>query len=85
MGQRSHNSLIAVALLATIIADAALAREEGNMRVTSTAFSNQSAIPALYTCEGKDISPALAWMDLPTDAKSLVLIVDDPAFHPPAG
>jgi Raf kinase inhibitor-like YbhB/YbcL family protein len=63
---------------------AALAREEGNMRIVSTAFSNQSAIPALYTCEGKDISPALTWTELPADAKSLALIVDDPDAPDPA-
>jgi Raf kinase inhibitor-like YbhB/YbcL family protein len=54
------------------------------MRITSTAFSNQSAIPALYTCEGKDISPALVWTDLPADAKSLALIMDDPDAPDPA-
>ncbi len=32
------------------------------MRIVSTAFSHQSAIPALYTCEGKDISPPMAWV-----------------------
>lgn len=85
MRQRSHNSLIAVSLVAIITAAAtALAREESKMRINSTAFSNQSAIPALYTCEGKDISPALAWTDLPTEAKSLVLIVDDPDAPDPA-
>jgi Raf kinase inhibitor-like YbhB/YbcL family protein len=84
MGRQSHNALIAAALTATITATAALAFEEGNMRISSTAFSNQSAIPALYTCEGKDISPALAWMDLPAGAKGLALIVDDPDAPDPA-
>ena len=54
------------------------------MRITSTAFSNESAIPSLYTCEGKDISPPLAWADIPAGAKSLALIVDDPDAPDPA-
>jgi len=76
--QARHALIPAVVLTAAITAMAALAREEGNMRIVSTAFNNQSAIPALYTCEGKDISPPIAWLDLPAGTKSLALIVDDP-------
>lgn len=54
------------------------------MRITSTAFRNEGTIPKLYTCEGKDISPPLAWTDVPTGAKSLALIVDDPDAPDPA-
>jgi len=46
--------------------------------LTSAAFAAFGAIPALYTCEGRDVSPALAWTGVPAAAKSLVLIVDDP-------
>lgn len=48
------------------------------MNLSSPAFSAQTAIPSLYTCEGADTSPALAWSHIPTNAKSLVLIVEDP-------
>jgi Raf kinase inhibitor-like YbhB/YbcL family protein len=65
-------------------ASAALAREEGTMRISSTAFGNHGAIPALYTCEGQDLSPPLAWSDVPTGTKSLALIVDDPDAPDPA-
>ncbi|MBN1142294.1 MAG: YbhB/YbcL family Raf kinase inhibitor-like protein [Deltaproteobacteria bacterium] len=44
----------------------------------STAFANGGGIPSRYTCEGKDLSPPLAWSGIPAGAKSLVLIVDDP-------
>lgn len=54
------------------------------MRLTSTAFSHEGAIPTAYTCEGRDISPPLTWSDLPTGTKSLVLIVDDPDAPDPA-
>jgi Raf kinase inhibitor-like YbhB/YbcL family protein len=48
------------------------------MILTSTAFSAGGEIPEQFTCEGSDLSPALAWTGVPDGAKSLVLIVDDP-------
>ena len=35
-------------------------------------------IPAKYTCDGQDVSPPLSWSGVPDNAKSLVLISDDP-------
>ena len=46
--------------------------------LTSPAFGPGGAIPALFTCEGSDVSPPLEWTGLPPGTKSLVLIVDDP-------
>ena len=54
------------------------------MELTSTAFSDQAPMPALYTCEGRDISPPLQWNGLPEGTQSLVLIVDDPDAPDPA-
>lgn len=48
------------------------------MQITSAAFDEGDAIPALYTCEGDNISPPLAWSGIPPQTQSLVLIVDDP-------
>ncbi len=48
------------------------------LAITSTAFGHGGAIPAAHTCEGKDVSPALAFAGVPSGAKSLALIVDDP-------
>jgi Raf kinase inhibitor-like YbhB/YbcL family protein len=48
------------------------------LTLTSTAFTHGSEIPAKYTCEGHDISPPLTWSGIPAEAKSLVLIIDDP-------
>lgn len=47
-------------------------------QITSTAFTHEGQIPTLYTCQGRDISPPLAWSGLPAGTKSLALIVDDP-------
>ncbi|HET6495405.1 MAG TPA: YbhB/YbcL family Raf kinase inhibitor-like protein [Thermoleophilia bacterium] len=46
--------------------------------ITSTSFTDGGSIPSTYTCEGDDISPPLSWDGVPDDARSLVLIVDDP-------
>jgi len=54
------------------------------MNLTSPAFKNNGSIPSVYTCDGKDISPALDWSGVPKNAKSLVLIVDDPDAPDPA-
>jgi Raf kinase inhibitor-like YbhB/YbcL family protein len=54
--------------------------EEGGqaMKITSSAFKNNEYIPAKYTCEGEDINPELNISDIPEEAKSLALIMDDP-------
>jgi len=54
------------------------------MRLTSQCFVDQGDIPKKYTCDSKNISPELAWSDVPEGAKSFVLIVDDPDAPDPA-
>jgi hypothetical protein len=54
------------------------------MTLTSSAFAAGAAIPSRYTCEGQDLSPPLAWSGAPANAKSFVLIVDDPDAPDPA-
>jgi Raf kinase inhibitor-like YbhB/YbcL family protein len=54
------------------------------LTIASTAFAPNATIPAVYTCEGRDISPPLAWQGIPPGAKSLALIVDDPDAPDPA-
>jgi phosphatidylethanolamine-binding protein (PEBP) family uncharacterized protein len=54
-------------------------KPRGNvMQLASTAFNEGGPIPARFTCDGSDASPALKWSGLPSEAKSLVLIADDP-------
>lgn len=48
------------------------------LSLTSSSFDHEGEIPSQYTCEGKDMSPELAWSGLPAGTQSLALIVDDP-------
>ena len=54
------------------------------LRITSSAFADGGEIPAGFTCEGGDLSPALSFSGVPEGAKSLALIVDDPDAPDPA-
>lgn len=48
------------------------------MKITSPAFENSAPIPDKYSCKGENFNPELNFSDIPTDTKSLALIVDDP-------
>lgn len=55
-----------------------------SLALKSTAFVEGGDIPTRHTCEGEDVSPPLAWENLPDGTVSLVLIVDDPDAPDPA-
>lgn len=46
--------------------------------IFSSAFEEGARIPARYTCDGQNQSPALSWRDLPPGTRSLALIAEDP-------
>jgi len=66
-----------------IVLQAALAQdptpaESRIIIVSSSAFIEGTLIPSKYTCEGVDMNPPISLADVPPEAKSLVLILDDP-------
>lgn len=46
--------------------------------LTSPSFVEGGAIPVVHTCDGQDVSPALAWEGAPAGTAALALVVDDP-------
>jgi Raf kinase inhibitor-like YbhB/YbcL family protein len=50
----------------------------GKIKITSTAFENDGAIPTKYTCSGADVNPPLVISGVPSNARSLALIIEDP-------
>src|SRR5438874_13738029 len=66
---------ISAVLLAAI---ASFAAGGARMKITSSAFREGESIPSKFTCVGGDTSPPLQIGDVPSGAKTLALIADDP-------
>jgi Raf kinase inhibitor-like YbhB/YbcL family protein len=48
------------------------------MKLESPVFEHEGNIPQKYTCDGEDVSPPIMWTEVPTNARTLALICDDP-------
>ena len=51
---------------------------QGQIQLTSSAFTHGSPVPRAHTCEGDNTSPPLSWSGVPLERRSLALICDDP-------
>lgn len=47
-------------------------------KLKSSAFKEGDMMPAKYTCDGDDVNPLLEVRNVPPEAVSLALVVDDP-------
>lgn len=83
--QRSMSISMGLGVALAMACGAAWATDgKKTMELSSSAFAQHGDIPSLYTCEGSDQSPPLAWSGLPAGTLSLALIVDDPDAPDPA-
>jgi hypothetical protein len=55
------------------------------MRLSSTAFGEGESIPRRYGYREENVNPPLELRDVPDDAASLAVVVDDPDAVEPAG
>jgi Raf kinase inhibitor-like YbhB/YbcL family protein len=66
---------VCMIVAATLVA---LAAGGGKMKITSSAFQEGGTIPEKFSKNGQNVNPELRIEGGPVEAKSLVLIVDDP-------
>ena len=69
---------ILLLMSALVCAGSVFAAPETSMSVSSNEFSNGGTIPPRFTCEGANDSPSLRIALIPDNAKSLVLVMEDP-------
>jgi Raf kinase inhibitor-like YbhB/YbcL family protein len=73
------NSVYLVLLGALLALPGATAQgSPSRIDVTSSAFQSGGTIPDRFTCKGANRNPPLRFDGIPKNARSLVLIVDDP-------
>lgn len=61
------------------------AEQMGELRLTSPAFEDGERIPERYGRDAENVNPPLSIANVPADAESMTLIVDDPDAVDPAG
>lgn len=81
MNRKAAVAGVTFALACLLLGSSVLAKASRSVErvtVNSSAFSSNGKIPNNFTCEGANVNPPLRFNGIPANAKSLVLIVDDP-------
>lgn len=71
----SGNLAAAIVLLIPV---GALSLLDATLGFSTSSFRPNGEIPARFTCEGSDLSPALSWTDPPAGTRSFALVMSDP-------
>jgi len=68
-----------ILVLSSLCVSAVFAEDKAvQFSLSSPTFINNGLMPARYTCDGDNISPALNWNSVPPRTKSFALLVKDP-------
>src|SRR6266581_8009049 len=73
-----QKTIVAVTSAIVLAAIVSLAVGGAKMKITSSAFQEGGDIPSKFSRDGQDINPALRIEGTPSNAKTLLLIMDDP-------
>lgn len=76
MRRRALLGAFAAAVLT--IAAAGVAAGAAKLTLKSSAFAAGATIPGKYSCDGANVSPALAWTGAPAATKAFAILMDDP-------
>ncbi len=76
---------VLICLFSVVLACALAAGQDEAMtiKITSAAFENKQPIPLKHSAYGDNLSPALAWTNLPEGTKQIAIIMDDPIAPTP--
>ena len=80
MGERleKEEKMKSFVIIFLVLLSLALMSQAKKMVLNSPAFKEGDLIPKIYTCDGEDLSPQLAWEAPPGGTQSFALICDDP-------
>jgi Raf kinase inhibitor-like YbhB/YbcL family protein len=76
---------LSVVIVSLVLMNGAIAAQQEPVKitVTSPAFTHGQPLPVDYTADGKNVSPPLAWSNLPTGTRELAVIHEDPTAPTP--
>ncbi len=72
---------ISLIMVLIVLLSGCISHQKGDEKMkleVNSVFHEGSFIPKKYTCEGADINPPLYLAHIPSGAKSMAIIVDDP-------